>query len=212
LLKIKWQFIFAGFMILLFILFSYRAEITLNLTRIKQTSSGNFHEHIQSVANIRNDDSNLERLNRWGCAWRMFRERPVFGWGPGTYMFNYAPFQISREKTTISTNAGTMGNAHSEYLGSLSESGILGVVSFLLIVILTIRTGCKVYYKTGKRKIRIFSLAVLLGLVTYYVHGFLNNFLDTDKVSALFWGFTAILVALDIYHSGIHERNQLPEN
>jgi hypothetical protein len=30
------------------------------------------------------------------------------------------------------------------------------------------------------------------------VHGFLNNFLDTDKLSIPFWGFIAALVYLDI--------------
>jgi hypothetical protein len=42
-------------------------------------------------------------------------------------------------------------------------------------------------------------LSAILGLITYYVHGILNNFLDTDKASAPFWGFTAIIVALNIY-------------
>jgi len=39
----------------------------------------------------------------------------------------------------------------------------------------------------------------LLGLVTYYVHGVMNNFLDTDKASVPFWGFTAVIVVLDLY-------------
>jgi hypothetical protein len=43
-------------------------------------------------------------------------------------------------------------------------------------------------------------LVVLLGFVTYIVHGGLNNFLDTDKASVPFWGFVAILVAIDVYH------------
>jgi hypothetical protein len=30
------------------------------------------------------------------------------------------------------------------------------------------------------------------------VHGILNNFLDTDKISALFWGMIAAIVAIDI--------------
>ena len=44
------------------------------------------------------------------------------------------------------------------------------------------------------------SLAVLVGLVSYYFHGILNNFLDTDKISVLFWGYSAMLVAMDVYH------------
>ena len=49
------------------------------------------------------------------------------------------------------------------------------------------------------------TLGVFLGLITYMVHGALNNFLDTDKASVPFWGFIAILVAIDIYHSGKKE-------
>jgi hypothetical protein len=40
----------------------------------------------------------------------------------------------------------------------------------------------------------------MLGLITYYLHGMMNDFLDMDKITALFWGFTAALVALDVYH------------
>jgi len=43
-------------------------------------------------------------------------------------------------------------------------------------------------------------LTLLLGLITYYLHGLLNNFLDTDKASVLFWGYTAALVAINVYH------------
>jgi len=60
-------------------------------------------------------------------------------------------------------------------------------------------TGLRVY-KKGDKKIKLLSLMVLLGLMTYFAHGFLNNFLDTDKLSVPFWGFIAILVALDTYH------------
>ena len=44
----------------------------------------------------------------------------------------------------------------------------------------------------------IWALSIYLGLLTYFIHGVLNNYLDTDKASAPFWGFLAILVALDL--------------
>jgi len=124
----------------------------------------------------------------------MFKEKPIFGWGPGTYMFQYAPFQLTSEKTLISTNMSDLGNAHSEYLGPLSESGIFGMISFLAIVITTIITGLRAYKFSKKREEKVIILTLLLGLCTYYFHGLLNNFLDTDKASALFWGFTAMLI------------------
>lgn len=213
-LRIPWTIFFAFVLLTGFALFSFKPEIVMNLERNQQASSVNFMEHTLSIYNITNDDSNVERINRWKCAIRMFSEKPVFGWGPGTYMFLYAPFQVSSEKTNISTNAGTAGNAHSEYLGPLAESGLPGALSIFLIFILTVITGFRVHFKTRKRKIKILSLAILLGLITYYVHGMLNNFLDTDKISVVFWGFTAILIAMDIYHVRKYQGKeiQFPEN
>jgi O-antigen ligase len=129
----------------------------------------------------------------------MFKDKPVFGYGPGTYMFQYAPYQLNRDRTIISTNAGDGGNAHSEYLGPLSESGVLGLVTFLIIIITVLYTGIHAYSRLKDSRLRSIVLAAIVGLVTYYVHGFLNNFLDTDKLSVPFWGLTAMIVAVDIY-------------
>lgn len=175
-------------------------DVMMKLEKNRQDSSTNLTEHVQSISNISTDASNLERINRWHAAMRMFNERPFFGWGPGTYSFQYAPFQLSTDRTTISTNAGNKGNAHSEYIGPLCESGVIGAVSFIAILICVLWTGSRLYHALPNGDLKITVLAVLLGLVTYMVHGGLNNFLDTDKASVPFWGFIAILVAADVYH------------
>jgi len=180
--------------------YSFRHQILDRLEQNKQESSANYIEHVQSITNISTDASNLERINRWQSALRMFREKPFWGWGPGTYQFLYAPFQRSKEKTIISTNAGDMGNAHSEYFGPLAESGLLGMLTFMLIATFIIITAIKVFKRSRDPEIKILSLSLLTGLVSYLTHGTMNNFLDTDKASVAFWGFAAAIVALDIYH------------
>jgi O-antigen ligase len=120
------------------------------------------------------------------------------GWGPGTYQFQYAPFQKADEKTIISTTYGEGGNAHSEYLGSLAESGIPGVILYLSLLFMVFFKGIKGYLNPGSSRSRMMILAMIAGLMTYVVHGALNNFLDTDKISALFWGMTAAIVAIDL--------------
>lgn len=175
--------------------------IVMKLEKNRQDSSAEFAEHVQSISNISTDASNLERLNRWSSAWRMFQERPFVGFGPGTYMFQYAPFQLSDNKTIISTNAGDKGNAHSEYIGPLSESGFFGMLSFVIIVIAVIYYAVMLYYRMENKEHRMYLMSLLLGLITYLIHGLLNNFLDTDKASAPFWGFIAAIVALDVYHT-----------
>ncbi len=200
LLKIKFKWIFLTAAVLITLFFTFQNQIFDKLEKNKTESSRNFIEHLESMSNISSDASNLERINRWQSALRLFEEKPVFGWGPGTYQFVYAPYQRSKEKTIISTNLGDKGNAHSEYLGPLAEEGLPGSLIVILLVGVVIYTGIKVYIKTKDREIKFLSLMSLLGLVTYFAHGFLNNFLDTDKLSVPFWGFIAILVALDVYH------------
>ncbi|MDF1673990.1 MAG: O-antigen ligase family protein [Vicingaceae bacterium] len=176
-------------------------NLMMDLERNNQDSSDNLSEHVESISNVSTDASNLERLNRWSSAWRMFQERPFFGWGPGTYVFQYAPFQLASEKTIISTNAGENGNAHSEYIGPLAESGVLGLISVLAIIIMVYYRGSILYHSLPEGELKNVVLASLLGLFTYVVHGFLNNYLDTDKASVPFWGLVALIVAIDIYHS-----------
>ncbi len=197
-LRIRLSIIFLFVGLILFGVYSYRTELVMMLEKNKQTSSGDFAEHVQSISNITSDASNLERINRWHAALRMFKERPLVGWGPGTYQFQYAPFQYFRERTFISTNFGDRGNAHSEYIGPLAESGFLGTITMILILIASLTTGFKTYFRTEDRWLKMITLAITLGLCTYFLHGFLNNFLETDKASAPFWGFMAMLVALDI--------------
>ncbi|MDD2634059.1 MAG: O-antigen ligase family protein [Bacteroidales bacterium] len=198
--KINYKFVIVAGLIVAGGFFGFQDKIFFSLARNKQDSSTDFKEHVKSISNVATDASNLERINRWNCAMRMFEEKPVFGWGPGTYQFKYAPFQFSYEKTIISTNAGDLGNAHSEYLGSLAESGLMGMISFVAIIILIFATAVKNYIRANTYSLKIITASTICGLTTYFLHGFLNNFLDIDKVAVPFWGFAAIIVAIDVYY------------
>ncbi len=198
-LKINYKLVIAGIVIVAGMFFAFQDQIFFSLESNKQDSSTNLKEHLESISNVATDASNLERINRWNCAYRMFKEKPIFGWGPGTYQFKYAPFQFSYEKTIISTNAGDMGNAHSEYLGALSESGIFGMLSFIFMSIIIFYTAVKNYRNANSYSLKVITASTIAGLTTYLMHGFLNNFLDTDKAAVPFWGFAAIIVAIDVY-------------
>ncbi len=205
LFKIKFRYIALTVGVLIALFFTFRWQIVDMLEDNKQDSSQDFVEHVQSIANISSDASNLERINRWQSALRLFNEKPFFGWGPGTYQFVYAPFQRSKEKTIISTNAGDLGAAHSEYLGPLAESGVLGMLTFLGIVVTVLATGIRLYGRVEDKKVKVTALCIILGLVTFFVHGLLNNFSETDKASVPLWGYIAMIVALDLYHTNKEE-------
>ncbi|WP_321997010.1 O-antigen ligase family protein [Draconibacterium orientale] len=197
-LRIRFKPLFITLITIIGLFLLFQSQILMKLEQNSEESSANMMTHISSMSNISSDASNLERINRWSCAVRMFADKPVVGYGPGTYMFKYARYQLSKDRTIISTNSADGGNAHSEYLGPMAESGVLGLATYLLIIILVIYTAVNTYTRLTDYRLRSIVLAALIGLVTYYIHGFLNNFLDTDKISVPFWGFTAMIVAIDI--------------
>ena len=209
--KIKNWVVYTGIGLVVLTYALFHVEITMYLERNDKTSSTDYTKHVQSIGNISTDDSNIERLNRWSCALRMFNEKPLLGYGPGTYMFQYGQFQKHSERSGISTNFAEGGGSHSEYLGPLSEQGILGPVTFILILAVLLQRSSTFLRRCANRNTRVLTKGIVLGLVTYIIHGGLNYFLDTEKLAVPFWGFIACLVAFDIYYNE-HQQQELNQH
>ena len=195
--KINRKLLFSSPLLIIVLGFFFQSYIIDVLESNTQNTSDNLLEHTTSISNISTDASNVERINRWHCALYMFYDKPVFGWGPGTYQFQYAPFQLLKYNTVIRTNTGDLGNAHSEYLGPLAESGIFGFLSFSLLVYVVMYQAVRLYYEVKNSKMKILTFFITISLTTYFIHGIFNNFLDTDKASIAIWGSMAMIVAID---------------
>lgn len=197
--RVKFSLVASVFVaVLLFIWYSWDG-IEQELARNKfEHTTENIGERFQSAANVTTDASNLERINRWSCAIEMFKERPLVGFGPGTYAFEYARFQEPENLTIISTNFGTLGNAHSEYLGPLSETGLPGMLIVFVLVGIIFYLGIDLYQRwpEADREVRTIIMAMIIALCTYFIHGFLNNYLDTDKAAVPVWAMCAVFIAL----------------
>ncbi|GAA5220118.1 O-antigen ligase family protein [Membranihabitans marinus] len=167
------------------------------LSQNQAESSGEVLENIESISNISTDASNVERINRWNSALKMWQAKPIFGWGPGTYQFQYAPFQNSKDMTIISTNVGDVGNAHSEFLGMLAESGLPGAVIKLCWVLAVFYYGY-IHALRLQGEPKLILLSGLLGFVAYFTHGILNNFMIYDKAAVPLWAIAAIIVSFDL--------------
>ena len=196
--KIHYRYVFFAFLIVVAAVAYKFDSINEDLSRNKKQSANQMDNHLKSATNVSNDNSNLERINRWNSAVRMFQERPITGFGPGTYTFQYHRFQVPHQMTLISTNSGSLGNVHSEYLKPLSELGLPGFLIFIALLLTIVVLGFKHNLQlSGERK--YLSWAAFLGLITYMTHGLLNNFSEFDKIAVPWFGFMAILAANEIW-------------
>jgi putative inorganic carbon (HCO3(-)) transporter len=151
--------------------------------------------------------SEQERINRWNCAWRMAEERPILGFGPGTYQFQYIPFQQPEQMTRISltsplmertpSNYGRGGGAHSEFARALSETGLVGLVFWLALFGVGMARGFQ-----ALRQDREVGWG-LLALGSFLLHGLVNDFLHNGTVAALVLGTLVYL-----YHQ--QKQDKLP--
>ncbi len=204
--RIRFRWLLFAFACVLVYVFTNMDGLLMELERNKVAGSDDLVENAESITNISSDPSNLERINRWASAIEMWKDKPLFGFGPGTYMFEYAPYQISRNYTSISTNFGDVGNAHSEYLGPLAETGLPGLLLFFSLFIMTMYYAMRAFYRNQDRNHRILISTLACSVITYFVHGFLNNFLDTDKASNIFWPIIAALVVYDLKNAPGNEK------
>ncbi|MFZ4796077.1 MAG: O-antigen ligase family protein [Bacteroidia bacterium] len=195
--KIKMKFIALVFVCLSLVGYLSYNTIKVEFKSNKSVSNKDIGQHLESMGNVNSDASNTERLNRWYCAWQMFLDKPVFGFGPGTYQFNYGPYQIKELVTRISTYKGDKGNAHSDYLGYLCETGLIGFLIYISLVYSAMKLGLKnIYNKENQYK--NLSMVLLLSLTTFFIHGFFNSFIDIDKTMMLVLCAMAGLVAIDL--------------
>ncbi len=197
--KISFNKLFIGIVILASVIYyNFDSIAEVAVRNDSRSNTGNISEHIESFSNIQSDASNAERINRWKCALRMFYDKPYMGFGPGTYQYNYGCYQVRSEMTRISTVHGNRGHAHSEYMTYLSETGLPGLVLFIILILYTIFIGMRVIYKSDVAFTRLMATGLLLSLFTYFIHAVFNAFLDTDKMAMLFYSTLAVIVILDI--------------
>lgn len=113
------------------------------------------------------------RLFLWRDAWAQFRERPMTGWGPGTFREN-----VARRHPHVPLK--TRAHAHNNYLQVLAETGIAGLLGFMsTLAWLAVRT-----WRSAPTPLRTAALA---NLVAFFVAGvFECSFFDTEVAVSLF--------------------------
>jgi hypothetical protein len=78
--------------------------------------------------------------------------------------------------------------------------GLIGMLMMIGLVSAIFYKSITLYNRWPKEdtEMRTLLLAIILSLTTYFVHGILNNFLDTDKAAVPIWGMCAMVIALEI--------------
>jgi len=78
------------------------------------------------------------RVPAFLAAWRMFRQHPVIGVGPGCFPFQYFDEKIAVEKEhpwLLNRSVANFGEAHNEHLQCLAEGGLPAYIVFIAALV-----------------------------------------------------------------------------
>jgi putative inorganic carbon (hco3(-)) transporter len=144
--------------------------------------SEDFRLRIMSIFAGRGDSSNNFRINVWDAVFRMIRDRPIIGIGPGHASFNkvYPLYQLPRF---------TALSAYSIILEITVEMGFIGLGAFLWLLTVTFNTAAiqlrqfrQTYSTDG-----LWLIGAIGSLVAMLGHGLVDTVWYRPEINTLWW-------------------------
>ena len=136
---------------------------------------------LDRLQGVLDDPEATSRVYLWVAAASLFHDHPFLGVGYGNYRFLYANFAFLPDVIE-----GRL-DAHNIYLQLLAETGVVGCLSFLIVLGLFISLALK-SIRGQDPVLRIVAFAVLGVIISTLIHGMVDFlFRVCPQFGALFW-------------------------
>ena len=149
-----------------------------------------FRDRVSTIFSGRGDSSNNFRMNVWASVVQMIQDRPILGIGPGNNAFNkiYPLYQKARY---------TALSAYSIWLEIAVETGLIGLASFIWLLIVTFNQG----YLQLKRLRENFNpeafwlISAIAAMVGMLAHGYVDTVWYRPVINMLWWLMVALIAS-----------------
>lgn len=145
---------------------------------------------LMSIFAGRADSSNNFRINVWEACFRIIKDYPLIGIGPGNDAFNqiYPRYMNSRYPAL---------SAYSVYLEHIVEMGYLGFGCFLWLIAVTLNHGMRqlTRLRSGKNNRGIYLIAAIAATASLAFHGFVDTVWYRPQINTIWWLILAIIAS-----------------
>jgi hypothetical protein len=126
------------------------------------------------------DSASVERLKLWRVAWHMFLDHPIVGVGPDGFRNMYGQYAgLTEWNRNIFTN--------NMYLEMFTNLGLLGGLSFLALVLVSLRHIARNVLGRPTGPAWLLGLGASAAVIAFFAHGFVDYFLFATPLYVLFW-------------------------
>ena len=135
------------------------------------------------------DPSNVQRALTWQAAFSIFKSHPILGTGPGTF-FIYLPEHQSPE--FFRTGAMMASHAHNEFLEVGAETGALGLLAFLWLLVAYYWSGFKGLKEIKDTRWRLTIAGLMGGVGAFLICNQAGVTLRWTSGASFYWLFLAL--------------------
>lgn len=136
------------------------------------------------------------RTELWTAAAKMILDRPILGVGPGTYRLRYAAY-IGLGAGAVETHSNNL------YLQLAAETGVLGLLAFLLVVVLAVAPLVRRLLERPSRTLSapastrtwIVGAALVAAVAAFLGHGTVDYFFAFNPTNGLWWATLGLVLA-----------------
>ena len=176
--------------ILVITIFSITFFSFLNFNeQIKYRYKTQFLDH-DSVKGISSFIKNSLYVAHYDAAFKIFEENPVFGIGVKNYRFEAYKPKYENEKLSRTGSRGST-HPHQIHFEILSETGLFGYISFLILIIFSLYLSIKNYFIYKN----VFQLSSAIFIIIFTIPFLPSGSFFSTFPSAVFWINYAIMMA-----------------
>lgn len=145
----------------------------------------------KQMFNFSGQSSSSVRVEVWTVAAQLIKEHPVTGIGPGRFEEEYA--RRAPEILGKQPYEGSMLHPHNIFLMFWLSAGILGLVSFIWLIVLLYYSLFWIAKGDGRKRLAVICGAMLFGLL---VHGMVDTPIWKNDLALQFWMIAGIIARL----------------
>lgn len=172
--------------------------ITENKLYIEKKDVGLFSlkERFESIGAGLGVTQQNPRVLTWRDSIKLFEDkilkspRIIYGLGPETFSFNFTPYK-SLDLARYDGGKGYPDREHNEFLDILFPQGLLGLLSFIFVLLSVFLYSIKNYNKIGAEN-RILFLGTLIGWLSFLIQGLVLFGLSATYL--YFWMLTSFIM------------------
>lgn len=150
---------------------------------------------VSRFLSLQNIFNNAENSIEWRksllkSTFDMFIDNPVIGTGLNTFPFVFSTYQEKAGYFSI--------NPHNYYLQLLAETGVMGFISFMVLVMSILYMSFKAF-KNSEKIFKGIALGLIVGIISSLLHISVDIDWSVLSIPMIFWIEVGLLIS--IYHS-----------